>query len=168
MEAILSLGSNLGDRRAFLVTARDALTHLPATHLAACAPIYETEPMEVPAAYSHQAYLNTIVVLESDLAPEEVARRAHAIEDQLGRRRGTERCAPRCIDIDIIACGNAVRDLPTLRLPHPRALGRRFVCQPLADVRPDLVLPGAAESVRSALAALPEKPAVRLAAQQWN
>jgi 2-amino-4-hydroxy-6-hydroxymethyldihydropteridine diphosphokinase len=168
MEAILSLGSNLGDRRAHLIAARDALAKLPATRLTACAPLYETEPVEVPAAYRGAAYLNTIVVLETGLAPEELSREAHAIEARLGRRRGAERCAPRCIDIDLIACGDAVRELPELRLPHPRALRRRFVCQPLADVRPDLVLPGAARSVRATLAALPRRPAARRAARQWD
>lgn len=168
MEAILSLGSNMGDRRAYLIAARDALAQLPGTRLTACAPLYESEPVDVPEAYREAAYLNTIVVVESDLSPEDLSREAHAIEARLGRRRGAERCAPRCIDIDLIACGEAVRDLPALRLPHPRALQRRFVCQPLADVRPDLVLPGAARSVRATLAALPRRPAVRRAAEQWG
>jgi 2-amino-4-hydroxy-6-hydroxymethyldihydropteridine diphosphokinase len=168
MEAILSLGSNLGDRRAHLIAARDALATLPETRLKACAPLYETEPVEVPEAYRGAAYLNTIAVLETGLSPENLSREAHAIEARLGRRRGAERCAPRCIDIDLIACGDAVRDLPTLRLPHPRALQRRFVCQPLADVRPDLVLPGSERSARAALAALPPRPAVRRAAEQWD
>ncbi|MDD5704720.1 MAG: 2-amino-4-hydroxy-6-hydroxymethyldihydropteridine diphosphokinase [Kiritimatiellae bacterium] len=168
MEAILSLGSNLGDRRDNLVAACAALAQLPGTRLLASAPIYETDPVDVPAAFRDAAYLNTVIVLETALTPDALSEAAHTIEKRLGRVRGAERNAPRTLDIDLIACGPTVSDRPELRLPHPRALQRRFVVQPLADVRPDLVLPGATHTVREILASLPRVPAVRLAACQWD
>lgn len=167
MEAILSLGTNLGDRRANLKTAHDALGALPGTRIVARAPLYETEPVGVPEAYRDIRYLNTILVLETALDPEAFSTAMHAIEEQQGRRRGKVRNVPRIIDIDLIALGEALRDTPELRLPHPEALQRRFVCQPLADVRPDLRLPGQTRTIREQLATLPEQPAVVRAAEQW-
>ncbi len=166
-EAIFSLGSNLGDRLAHLRAARAKLAALPNSHLVASAPIYETEPVEVPREYRGISYLNTIVVLATELAPEILARNAHDIETELGRIRGPERNAPRPIDIDLIACGDAVRNTPELTLPHPRALNRLFVCRPLADVRPGSILPGNRDTTRAILATLPQKPVVTLVHRTW-
>ncbi len=167
MEAVLSLGSNLGDRRAHLLAARAALAALPATRLVACAPLYETEPVDAPADDDRRLYLNTVLVLESALEPEAFSEAMHAIETRLGRVRGPARHAPRPIDIDLVAFGELRRDTPSLRLPHPEAACRRFVLQPLADVRPDLLLPGQSRTVRELLAALPLTPAVAPAKEQW-
>lgn len=167
MEVILSLGSNLGDRRAHLLAARAALAALPGTRLVACAPLYETEPVDVPADVDRRLYLNTVLVLESALEPEAFSEAMHAIEARLGRVRGPERHAPRPIDIDLVAFGEFRRDTPSLRLPHPEAAFRRFVLQPLADVRPGLRLPGQLRTVHDLLAALPPVPAVALAGEQW-
>ena len=168
MDAILSLGSNLGDRRANLIAAYDALANLPDTRIVARAPLYETEPVDTPEAYRSLQYLNTVLVVETSLDPEALSAAMHAIEDRLGRRRGEERSLPRCIDIDLIACGDARRDKRELRLPHPEAMRRRFVLQPLVDVRPDLVLPGESRTTREQLADLPLLPDVVRAAEQWE
>ena len=168
MEVILSLGSNLGDRRAYLLAARDALSALPATRLVASAPIYETEPVDAPPGYAPRLYLNTVLVMESALEPAAFAGEMHAIEARLGRVRGPERNAPRTIDIDMVAFGQLRRDTPSLRLPHPEAACRRFVLQPLADVRPGLRLPGQTLTVRELLATLPPAPSVTPAAEQWE
>ena len=168
MEVILSLGSNLGDRRANLLAARAALAALPGTRLVACAPLYETEPVDAPADDDRRLYLNTVLVLESALEPEAFSEAMHAIEARLGRVRGPARHAPRPIDIDLVAFGDLRRDTPSLRLPHPEAARRRFVLQPLADVRPGLRLPSQLRTVRDLLAALPPTPAVALAGEQWE
>jgi 2-amino-4-hydroxy-6-hydroxymethyldihydropteridine diphosphokinase len=168
VEIILSLGSNLGDRRANLVAAHDALAALAGTHIVVRAPIYETEPLDGPAGTGRMLYLNTVLILESRLEPETFSAAMHAIEARLGRVRGPERHAPRPIDIDLVAFGDIRRDTPTLRLPHPEAAHRRFVLQPLADVRPDLRLPGQSRTVRGLLATLPPTPAVALAGEQWG
>jgi 2-amino-4-hydroxy-6-hydroxymethyldihydropteridine diphosphokinase len=168
VRVILSLGSNLGDRRANLQAAHDALAARPGIRIVARAPIYETEPVGVPDRYRAIRYYNTILVVDSELAPEDCSDAVHAIEARLGRRRGAKRNVPRLIDIDLIACGAARRDTPALRLPHPEAIRRRFVLQPLADVCSDLVLPGQALTVRELLAELPPTPAVALAGEQWE
>jgi len=167
MEAILSLGSNLGNRLALLVQAREALDSLPQTRLVASSRVYRTEPVDVPADSRAGTFLNALVVLETALAPPVLLAAAHAIELQLGRTRSAIRNAPRTIDIDLIACGNLRLDTPALQLPHPRAHLRRFVCEPLAELRPDLVLPGQQLPIRALLAALPASPSVTLAAEQW-
>ena len=168
MEAILSLGSNLGDRLANLRAADAALAALPSTRIVARAAIYETDPVDVPDSFHAARFLNTILAVETDLLPETLAEAIHAVEAQLGRRRGPERHVPRVIDIDLIVCGDTRRDTPELRLPHPEAAWRRFVMQPLADIRPDLILPGHALPVRDLLAQLPQTPAVALAEDQWE
>ena len=167
MEAILSLGSNLGDRLANLLAAGEALAAIPTIRIVARAPIYETDPVDVPDRFHDTRFLNTILAVETDLPPETLAEVIHAVEARLGRRRGPTRHVPREIDIDLIVCGGARRDTPELRLPHPEAARRRFVLQPLADIRPDLILPGHALAVRDLLARLPQTPAVALAEEQW-
>jgi 2-amino-4-hydroxy-6-hydroxymethyldihydropteridine diphosphokinase len=82
------------------------------------------------------------------------------VERELGRVR-TGWHHPRTIDVDLLYYGDAVRDEPHLRLPHPQIASRRFVCAPLAEVRPALRLPGLPGTVADLLAALPERPAAR-------
>lgn len=167
-EAILSLGSNLGDRLANLLAAHEALAGLPRTRITARAPIYETEPVDVPEQHRHRSYLNTIIIVATGLGPDEFSDAMHTIEARLGRRRVTGHNAPRIIDIDLIAFGDTTRQGADLRLPHPEAMRRRFVCQPLADVRPGLRLPGFALTVGEQLAKLPPSPTVVYAKEQWQ
>ena len=159
-EVILSLGSNQGDRRMWLRRAGDALRALPQTRLTAHSPIYETEPVGVPPRFSNSLYLNCVVVVETRLAPDTFSRAVHAIEANLGRTRGDSPNLPRTLDIDIVAIDSLVSDSPNLTLPHPRARCRRFVLQPLADLRPDYRLPGESQTVSSLLQELPPTPRV--------
>ena len=160
MTALLSLGSNLGDRLAHLRAALAALeADIPHTAFSV-APVYETEPVDVPAQWAGQSYYNTAAALETDLDPDVLSTAVHAIEDRLGRRRIGYH-APRTIDIDIVAFGDARSSRPDLRLPHPEAASRRFVLQPLADIRPNFVLPGQTRTIAELLAALPPELTVR-------
>jgi len=166
-EVGLSLGSNLGDRLAHLQAARDRLMALPQTRLLAQAPVYETEPVDVAESFRDLAFLNTVVIVETGLPVTELAAAAHAIEDWLGRRRGGDRNAPRPIDIDLIYAGDETCHAAALSLPHPRWLARRFVVQPLADVRPVLRLPNAPGTVAEVLLTLPPTPNVVLYRETW-
>lgn len=154
MTVLLSLGTNLGDRPAYLNAAvaelRTAVLHSAFT----VAPVYETAPVDVPDEYKALSYLNTAVVIETDLSPENLSDIVHAIEDRLGRVR-TGYHSPRTVDIDLIACGDEIRNTPELTLPHPRASERRFVLQPLADICPDFILPGQSRTIAELLALLP-------------
>lgn len=168
METILSLGSNLGDRKHHLEEALRELRALPETRVVAIAPLYETEPVDVPEAYRSQDYYNTAAILETTLGPDILSLAVHAIEADLGRVRDGVRNSPRTIDIDIIACDDMRSDRSDLRLPHPEAPSRRFVCQPIADLKPDYVLPGQTKTVTEILAALPESPGIRRASEKWS
>jgi len=159
-DVILSLGSNLGDRLAWLAQARAALNAWPDVRLLASSPVYETEPDGVPQAFALHSFLNQVVIVGTTLAPEMFSAGIHAIEDRLGRARGAVPGAPRTLDIDIIAFGALCSDAPELTLPHPRAKKRRFVLQPLADLRPDFVFPGDTQNVSDLLRALPPTPRV--------
>ena len=160
MTALLSLGSNLGDRLGNLRAALAALeAELPHSAFDA-APVYETEPVDVPEEWASQSYLNTAARIETDLSPDELSKSVHAIEDRLGRKR-TGFHAPRTIDIDIVAFGDARSSRPDLKLPHPEAASRRFVLQPLADICPDFILPGQALTIAELLASLPPGQDVR-------
>jgi len=156
---VLSLGSNLGDRMAWLNTACAALEKLPGVRLIGRSPIYETEPLGVPDAFAHHLFLNGVVIVESCLTPLVFSRLIHDIEDRLGRIRGGTPNQPRTIDIDIITFGDLVCASPALTVPHPRALERRFVLQPLADLRPDFIFPDSTQTVSELLRLLPVRPA---------
>lgn len=162
-----SLGGNLGDRLAFLKAARDALAATPGARLAAQSPVYETEPVGVRPEHRDRWYLNAVVILAGAPAPEFWLRRAAEIETALGRVRGADRYAPRTIDVDLLFCGPVRTASPELTVPHPRWMRRRFVLQPLADIRPGLRLPGAETTVRECLAALPADETVTRFSGTW-
>jgi 2-amino-4-hydroxy-6-hydroxymethyldihydropteridine diphosphokinase len=163
----LSLGSNLGDRLSFLRRARAALAALPKTRISISSPVYETEPVDVQSAYRDCAFLNAVVILSSSLEPDAMSYHVHRIEHELGRRREPDRNAPRVIDIDVLYVDARVINHKDLTVPHPRWLERRFVVQPLADVRPDIVLPGTVRTVREILLSLPTEADVVRFLKEW-
>jgi 2-amino-4-hydroxy-6-hydroxymethyldihydropteridine diphosphokinase len=135
--AVLSIGSNLGDRSAHLAAAVDHLE----PWLRAVSPVYETPPWgPVPQA----DYLNAVLVVADDAAaPQDWLTRAGAAELAAGRTRDV-RWGPRTLDVDVIAVDDVVSDDPTLTLPHPRAHERAFVLVPWHDLDPDARLAGRA------------------------
>ncbi|MBN1556811.1 MAG: 2-amino-4-hydroxy-6-hydroxymethyldihydropteridine diphosphokinase [Lentisphaerae bacterium] len=167
METGISLGSNTGDRLAHLKQARARMAALEGVTVSAASRVYETEPVDVRPEHAGTPFLNAVLVLDAAVSPARLARGLLAIETELGRVRGADRNAPRPIDLDIIYAGDAVIREDGLRVPHPRWAERRFVVQGLADVRPGRVLPGERRAVREVLAALPERPWVRLFERQW-
>ena len=140
MRAVLSLGSNLGNRLETLQGAVDALEDTPGVRVKAVSPVYETEPWGV-AADSQPSYFNAVVVLKTTLPPSSLLERAHAVEEAFNRVRD-ERWGPRTLDVDIVAYADVVSDDPALTLPHPRAHERAFVLVPWHDVEPEAQLPG--------------------------
>lgn len=167
MEVAFSLGSNLGDRLANLRLAAALVAALPGVRVLAAAPLYETDPVGTRPEYAHLKYLNTVLIVEAPPDLDTLSRAVHAIEDELGRVRTEDRNAPRTIDIDILYAGAVTRADGHLDLPHPRWAQRRFVVQPLADVRPDLTIPGTQLTVSAVLAALPPGERVRRMADNW-
>jgi 2-amino-4-hydroxy-6-hydroxymethyldihydropteridine diphosphokinase len=144
--AVLSIGSNLGDRLAAVQGAVDAFR----PWLLAVSPVYETAPWgPVPQA----DFLNAVVVAaDAQAAAADWLARAQAAERAGGRTREV-RWGPRTLDVDVIAVDDVVSDDATLTLPHPRAAERAFVLVPWLAVQPDAQLSG--QPIRNLLAALP-------------
>jgi 2-amino-4-hydroxy-6-hydroxymethyldihydropteridine diphosphokinase len=138
--AVLSLGSNLGNRLETLQGAIDALEDTPGVRIKAVSPVYETEPWGVEPG-SQPSYFNAVVVLKTTLPPSSLLERAHAVEEAFHRVRD-ERWGARTLDVDIVAYADVVDDDPHLTLPHPRAHQRAFVLAPWHDVDPEAQLPG--------------------------
>ncbi|WP_371547328.1 2-amino-4-hydroxy-6-hydroxymethyldihydropteridine diphosphokinase [Streptomyces sp. NBC_00554] len=138
--AVISLGSNLGNRLETLQGAIDALEDTPGVRIKAVSPVYETEPWGV-APDSQPSYFNAVVVLRTTLPPSSLLERAHAVEEAFHRVR-EDHWGPRTIDVDIVAYADVVSDDPVLTLPHPRAHERAFVLAPWHDVEPEAQLPG--------------------------
>ena len=107
------------------------------------------------------------MIIETELELNVLSDRLHDIETQMGRVRGSDKNAPRPIDIDVIYAGRVVMHTHELTLPHERWSHRRFVVQPLVDVRPDLVLPGSHQTVEELLRELPDVPSVKRVDTAW-
>jgi 2-amino-4-hydroxy-6-hydroxymethyldihydropteridine diphosphokinase len=153
---ILSLGSNLEPRLARLNDALAALRAHPRIRAFRASPVYESEPQKTPDPSADPWFLNCVAAFETDLTPRELLALAHELEAQAGRVRTGVYGAPRPLDIDLIDCGGLRLESPGLTLPHPRALERRFVLVPLADLLPEHRLPGTDRPVRELAAALPK------------
>ena len=136
--AVLSVGSNLGDRLGTLQGCVQAIGALPDTDVLARSPVYETAPVGGPA---QPDYLNAVLIIDTGLAPRALLTATQRIEADFGRVRA-ERYGPRTLDIDIISYDEEVSGDPVLTLPHPRARERAFVLAPWRDVDPAAVLPG--------------------------
>ncbi len=166
MRTGVALGSNLGDRLVHLRAGREFLESLHADPgRATVSPVYETEP--VGCEPGTPPFLNAVMEIETHLDPAALLDSLRALERQAGRADTRAPNQPRPLDLDILYAGDLHIDTGPVILPHPRAAARRFVLQPLADIRPDLVLPGRAASVAELLAQLPPSPAVRLFAREW-
>ncbi len=136
--AYLSLGSNLGDRRAYLRAAVEALQRGPGMKLLGVSKVYETVPVEVED--EQPDYLNCVAGLECDMPAIELLRYCQGVEGALGRERKGEK-APRTIDIDVLLFGDEVIDEPGFEVPH-RGVTRAFNLRGLADLDPALHIPG--------------------------
>jgi 2-amino-4-hydroxy-6-hydroxymethyldihydropteridine diphosphokinase len=155
----LGLGSNVGDRRANLQAAVDAL---PARGVAvtASSSTYETDP--VGEILDQPDFLNACVRIETALGPEELLDACKAVEGEVGRAEGGPRHGPRAIDVDLLLLGEAQHRSERLELPHAQVTARRFVLIPLLELDFELATPGG-ERLSDALAALPVDEGVRRA-----
>ncbi|MCQ8772373.1 2-amino-4-hydroxy-6-hydroxymethyldihydropteridine diphosphokinase [Streptomyces telluris] len=138
--AVISLGSNLGNRLETLQGAIDALEDTPGLRVKAVSPVYETEPWGVEPG-TQPSYFNAVVLVKTTLPPDSLLERGHAIEEAFERVRD-ERWGPRTLDVDIVSYQDVVSADPVLTLPHPRVHERAFVLAPWHDVDPEAVVPG--------------------------
>ena len=152
----LCLGSNLGDRRAYLARALEKM-QAAGIRVHRISPLYHTQAMDYAA---QPWFLNCVAEVETDFMPRQLLHQLQRIERQLGRRRGVPR-GPRTIDIDILLYRNHVMHTSELTIPHPRLAERRFVLEPLRDLAAGLRHPVSHSTVAELLAAVADRSQVR-------
>ena len=136
--AYVALGANLGDPAATIRAAFGALANLPESRVVHCSSLYRTAPI---GNIEQPEFINAVAALETTLAPESLLDALFDIEARFGRIRA-EKNGPRTLDLDLLLYNNQQLNLPRLTLPHPRLHLRAFVLYPLAELAPDLQLPG--------------------------
>jgi 2-amino-4-hydroxy-6-hydroxymethyldihydropteridine diphosphokinase len=137
-KAFVGIGSNLGDREAYVRRALKLLAAEEGIDVVAVSELRETEPV---GPIEQGRFVNGAALLATELSARELLGRLLAIEQRLGRARGV-RFGPRTIDLDLLLYGDTVVNEPGLTVPHPRLHERRFALEPLADLAPDLFVPG--------------------------
>jgi 2-amino-4-hydroxy-6-hydroxymethyldihydropteridine diphosphokinase len=136
----IALGSNLGDCLCNLGAARDMLCKLMPDGVSCLqAPVYRSAPLDCPP--DSPDFFNTVIEISYTGNPHQLLVQTAGIESLIGRPDSYRKNAPRVIDLDILYFGNETLNDGTLTIPHPEITRRRFVLQPLADIRPELVLP---------------------------
>ncbi len=156
---LLGLGSNVGDRRAQLQAAVDALPRAGVTPLQSSS-TYDTDP--VGEVLDQPSFLNACLRVETDLEPLALLASVKELERELGREAGGARHGPRAIDVDVLTLGELELDDERLTLPHEQLLTRRFVLIPALELDFDHAVPDG-RRLADALAALPLDEGVRWA-----
>ena len=137
--AYVGLGANLGPREKTLRHAVELLGDTEHVDLIAVSELRETDPVGV---VDQPRFLNGAAAVETTLPPRALLDALLGIERELGRVRREERWGPRIVDLDLLLYGDEIVDEPGLRVPHPRLHERRFALEPLAELEPDLEIPG--------------------------
>ncbi|CAN5422543.1 2-amino-4-hydroxy-6-hydroxymethyldihydropteridinediphosphokinase [soil metagenome] len=162
----IALGANLGDRFLSLTTARARIFALPGTAPPCLSSkLYESEPVDCERGAAQ--FLNAVVEISYADSSSQLLDELQKIEADLGRPTQHARNRSRTIDLDLLYYGSQVSREPGLQLPHPRLHLRGFVLFPLAEIRPDLVLPGQTKTIRALADALPTSLSVVRSARQW-
>lgn len=137
--AFIGLGSNLADPRVQVRRALDELAALPDSRLASASSLYRSPPM---GPRNQPDYINAVARLDTGLEPEALLDALQAIEAAHRRVRSGERWGPRTLDLDLLLYGERRIDSPRLSVPHPGLPERSFVLYPLAEIAPELMIPG--------------------------
>ena len=166
MRTAVALGSNIGDRLEHLRAARKSIVGLPNVKTPILSSrVYETEPVNCEAGAGK--FLNAVLEFGYADDPARLLEQLIDVEEALGRKRDHPENVSRIIDVDLLYCGEQRINHERLQLPHPRLHLREFVLQPLADIRPDLVLPDQKRSIRQLLAEVEQPGDVVRYADTW-
>lgn len=165
MRAGVALGSNLGDRLANLREAKRRVGAIAGVAGLLASSIYETEAVGCEPGAAD--FLNAVIDFDYSGDAAELLAELRAVEAQLGRPNEHARNRSRTIDLDLLYFAEMQRNDPELQLPHPRMFSRRFVLEPLAELRPELLLPGQRQTIRELLNRLPETPEVLRLTSGW-
>jgi 2-amino-4-hydroxy-6-hydroxymethyldihydropteridine diphosphokinase len=151
--AFIALGSNIGDSESILRRAMERLAELSTKPLLRSS-LWQTTPVDCPPG--SPPFVNAVAGLtpRASETPESLLEKLQQLELEFGRKPKLVVNEPRRLDLDLITFGPEIRATAALKLPHPRAGERRFVLQPLAEIAPDLILPGQKLAVATLLAAL--------------
>ena len=136
--AYVALGANLGDPVNTIKSAIEMLKSLSNSRLVASSSLYRTAPMGL---HNQPDFINAVVALDTQLTPAALLQQLFAVEAEFGRIR-TVKNAPRTLDLDLLLHGHSVSNDPQLTLPHPRMHRRAFVLAPLAEIAPEVSIPG--------------------------
>jgi len=137
--AYVGLGANLGPREETLRRAVDLLGYEDGIEVVAVSTLQETDPVGI---VDQPRFLNGAAAVDSTLGPRELLETLLRVERELGRVRDGTRWGPRTIDLDLLLYGDETVDEPGLRVPHVRLHERRFALEPLAELDPELEIPG--------------------------
>lgn len=139
VRAYIGIGSNLDDPAAHVRRALQDLDAVAESRCVARSSLYRSDPMGPP---DQPDYINAVAALETALAPLALLDALQAIEHAHGRVREGERWGPRTLDLDLLLYGTQQIDEPRLKVPHPGLHERAFVLYPLAEIEPQLMVPG--------------------------
>ena len=142
ISAYIALGANLGDARATVFQAIQALSQLPGTTLLKHSSLYRSAPVDATGP----DFINAVAEVATTLSPQTLLEALQALEQDAGRQR-PYRNAPRTLDLDILLYDDLTLDSPTLVIPHPRMATRAFVLLPLAEIAPERVTPAQLHAV---------------------
>lgn len=155
MKTGIALGSNLGDRAASMEAGFTFLRSLSQDGYLLRSSIIETDPVNCPPGSG--SFFNAVAEIDYEGSPLQLLGQLQNFEHTLGRQPIRPVNAPRPIDLDILYFGTIQFDSPDLTIPHPRIVQREFVLKPLAEICPDLILPGQTHSVQTLLNHLTSK-----------
>ena len=153
IKVLVGLGSNQGDSRSIVLEAMRRLSQFSSGEVA-CSRLWRTSPVDCPPDSGD--FINAAAAFSppSTLTPEVLLAELKKLEREFGRQRAIVRNAPRELDLDLLLYGDEVRDSDDFILPHPRAVDRRFVLAPAAEVLPDAIWPGTGQTIGQLLVAL--------------
>ena len=155
----IGVGSNLGDRRENCREARRRVSELPKTRVVKESSLYESEPHGNAKTW----FGNSVLEVETELAPTDLLKRLKQIEEEMGRKRVKgKRWGSRIIDLDILFYDNEIVEKRNLKIPHPRLPERRFVLVPLSELAPQLIHPGLNQSVSELLATTKDRKKIHM------